>query len=140
MPTDNNISPQRVLDLAIAFRDAGKDYKEVLQRQDVRHLDTVMGQLPDYMGKFLSSLNLLNEFTRIGILIRGFEDAFQVMIKLTVLINDKLEQGQPEDTKRYMDLLFGLCDETSRINAAFTIAPKMSYPEDFMPGHPFSDN
>lgn len=140
MPMDNNISPQRVLDLALAFRDASDDYEEILQWQDVRQLDTIMDQLPAYMGKFLSSLDLLNEFTRIGILIRGFEDAFQVMIKLTVLINDKLEQEQPEETKRYMDLLFGLCDETGRINAAFTIEPKMSYPEDFLPGHPFSDN
>jgi len=129
-----------VLDLTLALRDAGDNYKEVLQRQDVSQLDTIMEQLPEYMGKFLSSLNLLNEFTRIGIMIRGFEDAFQVMVKLTRLINDKLEQEQPADTRYYLDLLFGLCDETSRITAAFTIQPKMTYPEDFMPGHPFSEN
>ncbi|UOE47844.1 hypothetical protein MTO98_25880 [Mucilaginibacter sp. SMC90] len=138
---DKNITPQDVLDLILAFKDADESYREVMEQQHVKSLSFAAAEMAKVFGKFLTGLDLLEPFARLGKYVRNFGDAKAVLIQLSVLVNDRLEIEQPEETKVQMERLVQICHEVGRISAAFSPDQYLHYPDDFTPGNPlFSEN
>jgi hypothetical protein len=133
--------PQTVTDLIIAMGNAERDHTETKRQFNIAELDKPLSDLPHYFGKFLSCLNLQNEYTRLGILIRSFDDVYRVMMVLNTMIVDRVEADSSDEVKINLGKLFYLCTEVSRIRAALTIEPTI-HPDDddLFYGFTFSEN
>ncbi|NOW97182.1 hypothetical protein [Mucilaginibacter sp. SG564] len=141
MNPSEHINPQMILDLILALKNAEEEYQEARSAQNVPQLDILLEELPISFGKLLSSLDLIDAFARIGRTVRSFADAHEILLKLNIIINDKLELGQSEETKAQVTKMFQLCDEVTLINTALASPSRLRYPDDFLPGEgPFSEN
>ena len=136
----NNI-PQDITDLILAIKQAECDYVETMDQCKAGELEFTLQELPQYLGRFLSHLDLQNEFVRLGIPIRSFENAARVMIALNTFIVNRVEADLSPETKRHIEKLYYICTEVGRIRAAFTVE-KTIYPddEDFLDDLTYSDN
>ncbi|MDB5143617.1 MAG: hypothetical protein JWQ66_2330 [Mucilaginibacter sp.] len=121
--------PQTVTDLIMAMGYAERDYMDTKKQFNIGELEKPLLDLPDYFGKFLSCLNLQNEFTRLGIWIRSFDDVYRVMMVLNTMIVDRVEADPSDEVRINLERLFYLCTEVARIKAAFTIEPTI-HPDD----------
>jgi hypothetical protein len=133
--------PQEITDLILAVKQAERDYVDTAEKYKAPELDSTLQELPDCLGQFLSHLDLQNEFVRLGIPIRSFENAARVMVALNTFIVNRVEADLSLETKKYIEKLYDICTEVGRIRAAFTVE-KTIYPddEDFLYDLTYSDN
>lgn len=112
--------PQKITDLIWAVNQADQNYLDTAEQSKAAELATTLQDLAHHLGQFISHLDLQNEFARLGILIRSFDDAARVMVALNTLITDRLEADPSEKTKKHIEKLFYICAEVARIRAEFT--------------------
>lgn len=119
--------PQDVTDLIMAINEAEQNYRYTKKFNAVE-LEGTLPELSHCLGKFLAHLDLQNEFVRLGMMIRNFDDAARVMVALNTLIVNRVAD-QSEETRKHIEHLLYCCAEVGRIMAVYTVERSI-HPDD----------